>query len=156
MFKSNSYTWRQSESPLTELLFCLTLSLSATQDAFEKDVAHRLRQLPGIGVDSRIVPGVKPIHHAEQTEHRNARRELQSPVALQFVEQSHADAIVFALDGRHFRGKTVLQRVRLVRKHFHGGLACKKILQVIEDENTNPLLRIVHALQALLQPLHDG
>src|SRR5258708_36390023 len=113
MFKSNSYTCTQFESPLMELLYCLSPPLSASQHAPEKDVAHLPRQLPGIGVDSRIVPGVKPIHHAEQTEHRNARRELQGPGALRFVEQSHADAIGFALDGRHFRGKTVLHLVRL-------------------------------------------
>ncbi len=47
----------------------------------QKDVAHLARELFGIGIDPRIMPGVNPVHHAEQTEHGDARGELQSPVA---------------------------------------------------------------------------
>src|SRR5580693_6755379 len=67
--------------------------------AAQKDVTHLSRQLSGVSINSRVMPGVDPVHHAKQAQHRDAGGELQSADAFQFVQQSHTDAVVLALDG---------------------------------------------------------
>src|SRR5581483_7441107 len=68
---------------------------------------------------------------------------------------AHANAVVLALDARHLSSKAVLQHLVFMRKHLHGFLIGKKILQVVQDEDANALLRVVHALQPFTEPLHD-
>src|ERR1039458_6240718 len=87
---------------------------AAVYHAAQEEVAHFSRDMLGIGIDARVMPGINPIHHAKQAQHRDARGELQSPVAFQFIQKAHADAVVFAFDGRHFRGKSILDRKSVV------------------------------------------
>jgi hypothetical protein len=51
----------------------------------KKNVTHLTCNFFGVGIDSRVMPGVNPIHHAKQAQHRNACGELQRPFPLQFV-----------------------------------------------------------------------
>jgi len=63
------------------LLQCLSAALSARHHAAQKDVAHFTRELIRVGINPRVVPGIDPIHHAEQAEYRDAGGELHSPGA---------------------------------------------------------------------------
>src|SRR5436309_10629714 len=42
-----------------------------------------------------------------------------------------------------------------MREHLHRLLVGQKVFQVIEDENANPLLRLVRVFEPLLQPLDN-
>ena len=59
----------------------------------------------GVRIDARIVPGVNPVHHPKQAEHRDPAGEIESAIALVFFEQRDADAIVLAFDGRDLAPK---------------------------------------------------
>src|SRR5262252_4276599 len=69
----------------------------------QENVSHFVCDRCRVGIDARIVPGIDPIHHAEQAQHCETSRELPPTLALQIVEQPHADSVVFPLDGRNFR-----------------------------------------------------
>ncbi len=87
-------------------------------NSIENDVAHLLRERFGIAVDSRVVPGVDPVDHAEQAHHRGARIEIEAAPPPQVLHQSKADAVVFALDARDLRAQAVLQRVVFMREYL--------------------------------------
>src|SRR5581483_11450138 len=101
-------------SELNSWSLLLLTKLSAAHDPSQKDVSHLVRHGLGIGIDPGIVPGVNPIHHAEQAEYRDPRGELAPLFALQFIQQPDADSVILALDCGHFRGETILQRLSLV------------------------------------------
>src|SRR5580700_1265182 len=80
----------------------------------QKNIAHLACKLSGVSIDPRVMPRIDPIHHAEKAEHSDARRELQSPIPLEFIQQADADSVIFPLDGSNLGSKTVLQRFRFV------------------------------------------
>src|SRR5579859_3637950 len=64
----------------------------------QEQVSHLACDGLGIGIHARVVPGVNPIHHAKQAQHSKARGKLQPALALQVVEQSHANPVILPLD----------------------------------------------------------
>src|SRR5579863_7744154 len=126
------------------------------EDTPQEDVAHFAGNVFCVGVDARVVPSVNPIHHAKQAEHSDAAGKLQTAFPFQVFEQTEANPVILALDGGEVGSETILQNLGFVGQDFHRGLVGKKILEMIENENTNAMLGILHSFKALFQPLHDG
>src|ERR1035441_2275381 len=52
--------------------------LAAVHNSVENDVAHLIRERFGVAIDSRVIPGVDPIDHAEDTHHGSTGVEIEA------------------------------------------------------------------------------
>ena len=71
-------------------------------------------------------------------------------LALEVVDETAADPIVFALDGGDLRAEAILQRFVLVREDFEAALVGYEIVEMILDEDSQALARIGDAFKARL------
>ena len=94
-------------------------------------------------------------HLARLDQDGNARGDLQVTVTLQVVDEPDADTVVLTLDGGNFGAESVLEGLGFVRQNLHGRLVCQEIFEVIEDEDSNALFRIVDTIETGLQALDD-
>src|SRR5450759_1336723 len=139
-------------------LFALALParLAAVHNSVENNVAHLLGERFGIAIDPRLVPGVDPVDHAEHAHHRGARVEIEAALAPQVFHQSEADAVVLALDAGDLGAQAVLQRLVFVREHLQPLLIAHEILEVIQDEDAEPLLGIGDILEPRFELFENG
>src|SRR6266849_5855705 len=61
-------------------------ALPASNHPAQENVAHLMRDRLRIGINPWIVPGINPVHHPKQTQHRYPSRELQFSLPLQIVK----------------------------------------------------------------------
>ena len=125
-------------------------------NSLQENISHLARQFGGARIDPRVVPGVDPVHHPEQAKHRGPAGEFQPLAALIVVQQLNADAVILALDGCDLAAESVLQHLIFMGENLHRFLIGEKVLQMVEDEHTNSLGRMLDFVQPRAEPRHDG
>ncbi len=122
------------------------------QDAVEKDSSHLIGQRGGAGIDFRPVPGVSPVHHAEQAEHGQPRvQPLQAAHGAQLLHYVEAGVVVAPLQRSDFRLVRALQRVGFVREYLHAFAVLEEVPDVVADDGAYAPGRIVAIRQPLFQ-----
>src|SRR5208337_3013910 len=141
----------------------LSLSLSFARltavrnsNSIENNDTHLFRKRFGVAVDSRVIPSVDPVDHAEQAHHRSSRVEVEAALPAEVFHQPQADAVVFALDAGDLRAQAVLQRVVFMREDLQPLLIAHEILEVILNEDADALFRIRDPLEPGLEPFKNS
>src|ERR1700691_2694813 len=94
----------------------------------------------------RLVPGVEPVHRAEQQRGQDSRLlAIKVFVAMRRVglEQAAADARVLALEARDVGGVAAGERIRLAHEHLHLGEIAHVVLEMAADEEAQALFGVL-------------
>src|ERR1700692_2724415 len=119
------------------------LPSSSRGDSTKENVSHFARQLLCPAVKARVVPGVNPVHHAEQRKHSRATVKFYSLFFFVVVQKVTANPVVLTFDVRDLAAVFAVEHFILVGEDFHRLLVLEEILQVIMDESANALPWIV-------------
>src|SRR5215831_14803332 len=122
----------------------------------QKKVAHLLCQRFSICIGLRVVPGINPIHHPKEAQHRDPGIKFYAQLELELIQQTTTNLVILALDRRDLRSETVLEHIILVREHLHRFLIGQKILQMVDDEDAHTCLWVLLFLKTLSQLSDDG
>ena len=108
------------------------------QDTKEVDAQHLLHQLGERQVSLRLIPGIDPVHHAEQREGRHPEINALSTFSiLEFPDKIHDDFYVAPLENQDLDLELSREGLVFVRHHLHLMHVVAKKTQMVFSKNAN-------------------
>jgi hypothetical protein len=102
----------------------------------------------GVRVNSRLIPLVGPVHHAEEAEDRDTGMDAGGEaLRSDRIKDFAGEGVIAALNGLNFVVVRVTERIFLVGKDLHFVGMGEEVFDVVEDEEAEALSGLVDALE---------
>src|SRR4029079_15033235 len=123
----------------------LSCQRSVAQQSRQKYSRNILRQSRDIKILARVIPVIDPVHHAEEQEGRHPQINPFDFVSRRdFIKYVSHYVNVLPLLAVDLLEEVPADRVRLVREDLHFIHVVYKIVEVILDQELEPVNRVVH------------
>lgn len=114
----------------------------------QKEADNGGSEFGSVRVNSRLMPLVGPIHHAEEAEDGDTGMDAGGEALRRDrIEDLAGERIIAALNGLDFLVVRVTERIFLVGKDLHFVRMGEEVFDVVEDKDAEALSGLVDALE---------